>query len=150
MWVVRHGKRKNENKINYKDNTYMSKLRKTVVNFLDEIGERSGCHRIPERSFFFKGHQFPVCARCTGVCIGQFSAILINYFITIPIQISFLFLTIMGLDWGVQELKIKASTNFRRLVTGILGGFGLFSFYCKILKIVSSKFIHFAVKRKNT
>ncbi|MBQ3473297.1 MAG: DUF2085 domain-containing protein, partial [Methanobrevibacter sp.] len=24
------------------------------------------CHRMHERSFFIKGHQFPVCARCTG------------------------------------------------------------------------------------
>lgn len=25
-----------------------------------------GCHRRPERSFFYKGRQFPICARCTG------------------------------------------------------------------------------------
>jgi len=25
------------------------------------------CHQIPERSFFWDGHQLPVCARCTGL-----------------------------------------------------------------------------------
>jgi uncharacterized membrane protein len=28
------------------------------------------CHQRPERSFFFGGHQLPVCARCTGLYIG--------------------------------------------------------------------------------
>lgn len=112
----------------------MSKLRIYLVRLIDEIGERSGCHRIPERSFFFKGHQFPVCARCTGVAIGQLLAIIINFFFTIPYSICFLYLGIMGLDWGLQESKILESTNRRRLITGIFGGFGLFSIYINICK----------------
>ena len=28
------------------------------------------CHQRPERSFFFDGHQFPVCARCTGLYLS--------------------------------------------------------------------------------
>ena len=89
----------------------MSELRKSVVNLLNEIGQLSGCHRMPERSFFYKGYQFPVCARCTG-----------------------------GFDWGIQELKIIPSTNFRRLLTGIFGGFGIFSIYFLIIKYVFKKF----------
>lgn len=112
----------------------MSRLRQTMVNFLDELGECSGCHRMPDRSFFYKGHQFPVCARCTGVCIGQLSAILINCMVSVPMHISILLLAIMGFDWSIQELKIKSSTNFRRLITGILGGFGLFSLYADVIK----------------
>jgi uncharacterized membrane protein len=28
------------------------------------------CHQKPERSFFWEGQQFPVCARCTGLYIS--------------------------------------------------------------------------------
>src|SRR5437870_9948467 len=35
------------------------------------------CHQIPERSFFIAGHQFAVCARCTGLYSGFAMAVLI-------------------------------------------------------------------------
>ena len=28
------------------------------------------CHQLSERSFRYKGMQFPACARCTGILIG--------------------------------------------------------------------------------
>jgi len=28
------------------------------------------CHQLPGRSFFLDGHQFPVCARCTGLYLS--------------------------------------------------------------------------------
>lgn len=139
MRTLRHGKRENENHYYYKGDTYMSKLRKQMVNFIDEIGEQSGCHRLPERSFFYKGHQFPVCARCTGVCFGQICAVVLNFFANIPAAISFIFLGSMGLDWLIQEVGIKESNNYRRLFTGILGGFGLFNLYCIVFKKIKSK-----------
>lgn len=117
----------------------MSKLRESLVKFLDEIGERSGCHRMPERSFFYKGHQFPVCARCTGVCIGQLTAILVGLCCNVPALLSLLMLGIMGADWGVQEIGLKESTNRRRLLTGMLGGFGLFSLYIHIFKYIKDQ-----------
>lgn len=118
----------------------MSKLRKTLVSLIYDIGDHSGCHQLPERSFFWKEHQFPVCSRCTGVAIGQFLAIIIGVFVSIPISISTIFLSIMGIDWGLQEIKIKESNNFRRLFTGILGGLGLFSIYIVIFKKLMKKY----------
>ena len=41
---------------------------------LMRLGRSSGCHQMPERSFFIRGKQFPVCARCTGVMIGNIAA----------------------------------------------------------------------------
>ena len=132
---MRNGKGKNQNHNKNESGTHMSKLRASMVlNFLDELGERSGCHRMPERSFFYKGWQFPVCARCTGVCLGQFTAIAVNIFCRIPVKISLFLLAVMGVDWGVQELKIKPSTNIRRFITGMFGGFGLFSIYITVIK----------------
>ena len=34
------------------------------------------CHQKPERSFFLEGHQFPVCARCTGLHLSAAAGIL--------------------------------------------------------------------------
>lgn len=117
----------------------MSKLWQSVVDLIYEIGNQSGCHQMSERSFHWKGHQFPVCARCTGVAIGQTFAVIVAFFKTVPLNVSIFLLSIMGFDWGIQELKIKESTNYRRLITGFCGGFGLFSIYALLFK----KFISF-------
>lgn len=112
----------------------MSKLRASILEILRVIGNNSGCHQLPERSFFYHGKQFPICARCTGVVIGQLIAIGIGFFTNVNFRLSLLSLGVMGLDWGMQEIKIKRSTNTRRLITGILGGFGLFSIYVSVIK----------------
>lgn len=114
----------------------MSKLWASVVKLIYDIGDHSGCHQMPERSFYWKGRQFPVCARCTGVFIGQTLAVILAFLVKIPTLVSVLFLSIMGIDWGLQEFKIKESTNYRRLLTGILGGFGLYSIYANIIKYI--------------
>lgn len=41
------------------------------------IGASTGCHQMPERSFFFKKYQFPVCARCCGVLCGEILAVVL-------------------------------------------------------------------------
>lgn len=101
-----------------------------------KFGGRLGCHQIPERSFFFRGYQFPICARCTGVYIGQTLAIILVFFVKIQWWISLLFLVPMGIDWGLQFLKILKSDNVRRVFTGFLGGFGLTYIYYYILRAI--------------
>ena len=100
------------------------------------IGCHSGCHQMPERSFFIKGYQFPVCARCTGVLIGYISALISCFFVRQNIFISIACCLVMLVDWLLQRLKIKSSTNPRRLVTGIIGGFGVMSIYCLAILFV--------------
>jgi uncharacterized membrane protein len=34
------------------------------------------CHQLPDRSFFWNGHQLPVCARCTGLYVSAGVALL--------------------------------------------------------------------------
>jgi uncharacterized membrane protein len=38
-----------------------------------------------------------------------------------------LFGAIMLIDWLIQYIKIRESTNIRRLITGIFGGYALLS-----------------------
>lgn len=100
-------------------------IRFDIYQKLWKLGHNAGCHQRPDRSFFLCGYQLPICARCTGVIIG--------YLLTIPIYISVSFnyihcliaCFIMFTDWFVQYKRIKESTNVRRLLTGIIGGFGV-------------------------
>jgi len=83
------------------------------------------CHRAPERSFHYKGKQFPVCARCTGVVAGRLLAFASFWWTDIALWIPLALLAVMFFDWGLQYVKVKESTNIRRLITGICGGYGL-------------------------
>ena len=104
---------------------------------LMKMGEKLGCHQMESRSFSFRGYQFPVCARCTGVFIGQVSGIIsIICGFSLPIYLSFIFMAIMALDWGIQYLKIHESSNIRRLISGTLCGFGMTYLYFYVIKYV--------------
>ena len=92
-----------------------------------EIGKKLGCHQKPERSFSYKGYQFPVCARCTGIIISTLFTYGTYKKRQLPIGISVLFLSAMVCDGLMQYLGIKDSNNTRRFVTGCLGGIGLTS-----------------------
>ena len=107
----------------------MNKNDKLWISLMD-FGKRLGCHQMDSRSFCFKGYQFPVCARCTGVLIGEVITILLlllNF--KISIVYSLLLLAIMGVDWFIQYINILESNNIRRLITGICGGIGLTFIY---------------------
>lgn len=115
----------------------MSKLRQSVLETIRILGNHSECHQLPERSFFYKGKQFPVCARCTGVFFGQSAAIILAVLrVKVDYKKSFLLLMIMGFDWFIQAVHLKESTNFRRAVTGFLGGLGLVCIYVNTLQRV--------------
>lgn len=112
----------------------MSKLRQAILELIRTAGNYSGCHQLPERSFFYRGKQFPVCARCTGVTVGQLAALIAGCFGTIPLRFSAMLLALMGIDWGIQEIGLCPSTNRRRFITGVAGGFGLFSIYLLLFR----------------
>jgi len=117
----------------------MSGLRQTILELIRSIGNHSGCHQMAERSFFFRGKQFPVCARCTGVTVGQAAALIAGFFIRVRASLAAVFIMVIGIDWSIQELGIKESTNRRRFITGVIGGFGLFTLYINIARIILKK-----------
>lgn len=147
VWLVRNGKRKTSHYYKNEGDTCMSKLRQSFLEAIRIMGNHSGCHQMPERSFFYKGKQFPVCARCTGVTIGEFLTLVLLCFrkvLSLPAAIGCL--AIMGMDWGIQALHIKESTNLRRLITGFFGGIGVITVYIHaarfILQLVKKKICH--------
>ena len=88
------------------------------------------CHRKPERSFFIKGHQFPVCARCTGFYISLITYFIYTYYFFVDYNIYLLSFAIIlliptAIDGLSQFLEYRESNNTLRLITGLMGGLGL-------------------------
>ncbi len=108
---------------------------------LMQLGAYLGCHQLPERSFFYKKYQLPICARCTGVLIAACFAIPFFFIFKLNIYLAFLLSAIMLIDWGLQYLNIKESTNKRRLLTGLIGGFGWSTIHMYFYMFIYKTFI---------
>ena len=98
------------------------------------------CHRIPERSFHYKNHQFPVCARCTGFYTGLIVFLIYNYFYPVNYTLGLFITSIIllipaGVDGFTQLMKLRESNNNLRFVTGFIGGIGLIIFMKISVKI---------------
>lgn len=117
------------------------KMKSVTHERLMQIGRSGGCHQMPERSFFYKGKQFPVCARCTGVMIGQIIAYLTFFCIPPSIHICIIGCAIMFADWFIQFIGVLKSTNIRRLITGIIGGYSTVAIFCLIIKHIVSMLV---------
>ena len=102
-------------------NGYCRSMKKLIMPKLVFVA----CHKIPERSFFYKGKQFPVCARCTGMLLGYLSFPLYvlhiftaNIFIVLELNIP------AYIDGLTQAANLRESNNTLRLITGLLSGIG--------------------------
>lgn len=101
---------------------------------LMNFGARMGCHQMPDRSFSYKGYQFPLCARCTGIVLGEaLSIVTILCAVKIDLIYAFALVVPLAIDGGLQYIKILQSNNIRRVLTGVLAGFGLTYVYSYFL-----------------
>ena len=100
--------------------TLADKIYKILMN----MGHVCGCHQRSDRSFHIGSRQFPICARCTGIFVGECLALLCS------------FCAIMFLDWFIQYLGLKESSNRRRFITGSLCGYALSTFSLKALVLI--------------
>jgi len=88
----------------------------------------SSCHRIPERSFFFFGKQFPICARCTGINVPfLLLPLFVLNLVSISLLYSFLLVLPAIIDGITQAFCNRESNNYLRFITGFLMGLGLVS-----------------------
>ena len=91
------------------------------------------CHQRSDRSFFLRGKQFPVCARCTGVLTGLIAGIIIAIATKCNYYGYFLVLLIpMIVDGTVQQFTNYESNNILRLITGFFGGIGIIYIFLTI------------------
>ena len=96
--------------------TLADKIYKILMN----MGHVCGCHQRSDRSFHIGSRQFPICARCTGIFVVLLCS----------------FCAIMFLDWFIQYLGLKESSNRRRFITGSLCGYALSTFSLKALVLI--------------
>lgn len=108
------------------------KLYKKIMN----MGKATGCHQLPERSFFYHGKQFPVCARCTGVFVGEIAGITLFKIGEISSIVIMLFFLVMFTDWFVQYKFQYESNNLRRLMTGLVCGYALGNCIMKYVRFI--------------
>ena len=88
------------------------------------------CHQRPDRSFFIRGHQFPVCSRCTGFIVGTIAFCIYSYFFQINYTYNLLIISIILqlpyiIDGLTQYFGFRESFNTLRFFTGFIGAFGL-------------------------
>ena len=85
------------------------------------------CHQNPERSFFIAGHQFAVCARCTGLYAG-FSAATLCYPLVRSLKRTdtperrwlFIAAAPLTVDFSLTFFGLWENTHWSRFLTGAL------------------------------
>lgn len=87
-----------------------------------------GCHCRSDRSFFFRGKQFPICARCTGLGIGFLCSVIGLWFFRLSVFWGVILMLPMIIDGTLQKKTDYESNNLLRLITGILFAYGLMDF----------------------
>ena len=97
------------------------------------------CHQLPERSFFFKEYQFPLCARCTGIAVGHIIAFILSPFIKIKYSVSILTIPLI-IDGLIQYFTTYESTNVKRVISGFLYGFAFTSLMLRFVKLIIGTF----------
>ena len=94
-----------------------------------------GCHQMASRSFSFHNYQFPLCARCTGILVGEIIGIVCAFFTVSHWQSIFLLIP-MAVDGLTQLYEKRESNNILRLITGSLGGYSITTFLAFIIKLI--------------
>lgn len=85
-----------------------------------------GCHGIPERCLIIKGKRMKICARCLGANLGHIISFALFIFWLLPSWYwGIIGLSILLFDWALQTYFNIMSNKYRRVVTGIIGGFGV-------------------------
>ena len=88
-----------------------------------------GCHCLPDRSFYWHGEPFPICARCTGELVGMVLGAIVCIFWRPAVWIALILMVPMVTDGLIQLKTSYESTNPRRFATGLLFGYALMSLF---------------------
>ncbi len=90
-----------------------------------------GCHCKKERSFCFRGVQFPICARCTGELVGIIIFFCFCAWYRPTLGMTVLLMIPLVIDGFLQFFTSYESTNGRRFMTGLFFGYAFASLFAK-------------------
>ena len=97
-----------------------------------------GCHCRDDRSFYYKGEKFPICARCTGELIGILLAFVTFFFFRLNIKLSLI--SILGLLCYLSSFLIyililpKFNLSYIMPITSAISYIGIFILSALVLK----------------
>lgn len=87
------------------------------------IGKKPLCNKRFDRSPHIGTYCFILCWRCSSIAIGSASSLLLYKSVASNLAVLLIIPTFID---GVLQYKYKIeSTNIRRIVTGLLAGFGI-------------------------
>jgi uncharacterized membrane protein len=100
------------------------------------------CHQRIEKSFFYNGHYFMVCARCTGIYTGALITSFISLFTLHKLSESIKILSIAAIPMIIDVIStttgIYSYNKFLALLTGIFFGSAVFAY---ILAAIENNFV---------
>ncbi len=111
----------------------MTRADRRWIWWMDHAKKYCHCHQMPERSFFIKGYQFPLCARCSGIAIGHIAAFLAAPFFKFRPAVAWL-MAPLAIDGTLQYFTHYESNNMKRIISGVLYGFAFTSTMLWIVK----------------
>lgn len=71
-----------------------------------------GCHCRDDRSFYWNGKKFPICARCTGILVGSLTAFMTYILICCPISVCVFLIIPLVMDGFGQQLTAYSYVAF--------------------------------------
>lgn len=105
-----------------------SKLIRFISEKFSYIGKKPLCNLKSHRAPNLFGFCFPLCWRCTSIVIGTLAGHIIyhqNYYNKSLQWVGIVLMIPLIIDSYLQYGLDLESTNFRRIITGLLTGFGL-------------------------
>ncbi len=100
------------------------------------------CHQIIEKSFFYNGHYFMVCARCTGIYTGALIISFISLFALHKLSENIKMLSIAAIPMIIDVIStstgIYSYHKVFALLTGIFFGSAVFAY---ILAVIENNFV---------
>ena len=117
----------------------MNKKDRIWISCMEYCQKYCKCHQMPERSFFLNGYQLPLCARCTGILIGNLFGLFLSPLLKFRLHNSLLMIPLI-MDGSIQYFTTYKSNNIKRLITGILYGYSFVSTFFWLLRFIIKSF----------